>query len=66
MESNNAKAQDKTLWNVIRTDDEAIQDHLGKNLQGSVEDTLNTLLDAEAERLCDVDRYNRTDTWTGS
>lgn len=42
----------KTLGNVIRIDDERIQDHLKHIVRGSVETTLNALLKAEAERLC--------------
>jgi len=50
-----------SLSNVIRIDDERIQDHLGKIVRGSVEDTLNALLEAEAERLVDAGRYERTE-----
>ena len=49
----------KPLSNVIRIDDERIQEHLGKIVRGSVEDTLNALLDAEADRLCNAGRYER-------
>ncbi len=60
----------KALSNVIRIDDERIQDHLGKIVRGSVEETLNALLDAEADRLCKAERYERTearqDTRAGS
>ncbi len=60
----------KPLTNVIRIDDERIQDHLGKIVRGSVEETLNALLEAEAERLCNAERYERTqarrDTRAGS
>ena len=60
----------KGLSNVIRIDDERIQDHLGKIVRGSVEDTLNALLDAEADRLVGAGRYERTegrrDTRAGS
>ena len=59
-----------TLGNVVRIDDERIQDHLGKIVRGSVEDTLNALLDAEAQRLCNASCYERTearqDTRAGS
>ena len=41
----------KGLSNVIHIDDERIQDRLGKIVRGSVEETLNALLDAEADRL---------------
>ena len=50
----------KPLSNVIRIDDERIQDHLGKIVRGSVEETLNALLEAEAARLCNAERYERT------
>ena len=60
----------KALSNVSRIDDERIQDHLGKIVRGSVEETLNALLDAEADRLCKAERYERTeareDTRAGS
>jgi len=49
-----------SLSNVIRIDDERIQDYLGEIVRGSVEDTLNALLDAEAERLVGTGRYERT------
>ncbi len=35
----------KALGNVIRIDDERIQDHLKHVVRGSVEETLNALLD---------------------
>ena len=66
MEKDNTKA----LSHVIRIDDERIQDHLGKVVRGSVEETLNALLDAEADRLCNAERYERSeacrDTRAGS
>jgi putative transposase len=56
--------------NVIRIDEERIRDHLGRIVRGTVEDTLNALLDAEADRLCNATRYERTgarrDTRAGS
>ena len=65
-----AEDNTKALSNVIRIDDERIQDHLGKIVRGSVEETLNALLDAEADRLCRAERYERTearqDTRAGS
>ncbi len=51
----------RPLGNVIRIDDERIQDHLKHIVRGSVEETLNALLDAEAERLVGAGRYERTD-----
>lgn len=53
---------DKTqLGNVIKIDDARIQDHLGKIVRGSVEETLNALLDAEADQLVGADRYARSE-----
>jgi putative transposase len=56
--------------NVVRIDEERIKDHLGRIVLGTVEDTLNALLDAEADRLCGATRYERTearrDTRAGS
>ena len=54
-------AQDNTtpLGSVIHIDDERIQDHVGRIVHGSVEETLNALLDAEADRLVGAGRYER-------
>src|ERR1700720_4693518 len=48
------------LGNVITIDDERIKRHLDRVVRGSVEDTLNALLDAEADRLCNAQRYERS------
>src|SRR6516162_523657 len=47
------------LGNVITIDDERIKNHLDRVVRGSVEETLNALLDAEANRLCNAQRYER-------
>ncbi len=60
----------KALGNVIRIDDERIQDHPKHVVRGGVEETLNSLLDAEADRLVGAARYERSearqDTRAGS
>ena len=48
------------LNNVITIDDERIKNHLERVVRGSVEETLNALLDAEADRLCNAQRYERS------
>jgi len=62
--------RDASLGNVIRIDDEKIRDHLGRMVRSSVEETLNALLDAEADRFCNAGRYERSqarrDTRAGS
>ena len=49
------------LNNVITIDDERIKNHLDQVVRGSVEETLNTLLEAEADRLCNAQRYERSE-----
>src|SRR5262244_495498 len=48
------------LNNVITIDDERIRSHLDRVVRGTVEETLNALLDAEADRLCNAQRYERS------
>ncbi len=50
----------KNLSKVIQIDEKQIQEHLGELVRGSVEDTLNQLLDAEADRFCNASRYEHT------
>src|ERR1700680_312731 len=58
------------LSQVIQIDEGKIQEHLGEVVRSTVEDTLNAMLDAEADRLCRAERYERTearkDTRAGS
>ena len=42
------------LNNVITIDDERIKSPLDRVVRGSVEETLNALLEAEADRLCNA------------
>ena len=60
----------KDLGQVIRIDDERLRDYLRNVVRGSVEETLNAMLEAEAEQLCNAGRYERTearrDTRAGS
>ena len=55
---------------VIQVDEKPIQDHVGQMVRATVEETLNQLLDAEADRLCGARRYERSpdrlDTRAGS
>jgi len=37
-----------------RSDDDRIKSHLDRVVRGIVEETLNALLDAEADRLCNA------------
>ncbi|MGH9482268.1 MAG: IS256 family transposase [Terriglobales bacterium] len=55
---------------VIQIDERPIQEHLGEMVRATVEETLNGLLEAEAERICGAGRYERSpdrlDTRAGS
>lgn len=51
----------KKLGNVIEINNSEIQDHLGELVRGTVEETLNSMLDAEADTLCNAARYERTE-----
>jgi hypothetical protein len=68
----------ETVQDVTRTDigrpivtvnEEEVRDHLAELVRGSVEQTLNQLLDAEADDLCGAKRYEhsheRVDTRAG-
>ena len=54
----------------IEIDEARIKDHLGEMVRGTVEEALNAMLDAEADRLCGAARYERSearrDTRAGS
>lgn len=46
---------------VVQIDEVRIQAHLDEVVRATVEETLNGLLDAEADRLCGARKYERTD-----
>ena len=55
------KKYTRKLGKVIQIDENQIQEHLGELVRGTVEETLNKLLDAEADQLCNAERYERTE-----
>ena len=50
----------KKLENVISINQDQVKEHLGEIVRSTVEETLNGLLDAEADHLCNAKRYERT------
>ena len=60
----------KAISGVIKFDEKEIQKHIDGLVRQSVEDTLNALLNAEADAICNAGRYQRTpdrlDTRAGS
>src|SRR3954469_6777321 len=61
---------EKPMGQGIQIDEARIRDHLGEMVRGTVEETLNAMLDAEADQLCGAGRYERSqarqDTRAGS
>jgi transposase-like protein len=60
----------KKTGKIIQIDEEGVKDHLGQIVKGTVQETLNAMLDAEADQLCNAQRYERSaerkDTRAGS
>ena len=54
----------KTLNKIIKINEAKIQTHLDTMVRNTVEQTLNDLLDAEADQLCNARRYERTEART--
>lgn len=70
MEPTGAASRTKALGSVVQINDDKIQAHLDEVVRSTVEETLNVLLDAEADRLCGAKRYEhseeRKDTRAGT
>ena len=47
---------------IIRIEEEQLSKYVDKVVRGTVEETLNALLNAEADRLCRARRYEHTET----
>jgi len=45
---------------IIEVNEEKIKQHLGEFVRGTVEETLNTLLDEEADAICNAQKYEHT------
>ena len=55
---------EKNLSNVIKIDQAQVQEHLDELVRSTVEETLNGMLDAEADQLCNAQRYEHTEART--
>lgn len=49
---------------IIELNERVIRDHLGEMVRSTVEDTLNRMLDVEADRFCNAEKYQRTEART--
>ena len=57
-----AQEQCNTKGNtIIQINEQQIKEHLGEIVRGTVQETLNALLDEEASRLCNARRYERSE-----
>ena len=67
---NVAQENEKAIPGAIKIDEKEIRTHLDGLVRQSVEDTLNALLNAEADAICQASRYQRSpdrqDTRAGS
>ncbi|OKO73867.1 hypothetical protein [Bradyrhizobium sp. NAS96.2] len=48
------------MGQVIQIDEAQIRDHRAEMVRGTIEETLNAVLEAEADQLCGAARYGRT------
>jgi len=69
-ESGKEGTEFQSIASAIQIDPEKVRAHVDEVVRGTVEQTLNALLDAEADRLCNAGRYERSpdrqDTRSGS
>jgi len=67
---NVAQETEKTIAGAIKVDEKEVMDHLDGLVRRSVEDTINELLNTEADAICNASRYQRSpdrqDTRAGS
>lgn len=57
----NSKARGRAKRAIVEVNEAEIASHVDEVVRGTVEETLNALLDAEADRLCQARRYERTE-----
>ena len=58
--SNDTKPEDR----IVSINESLVKDKLGELVRVSVEDTLNQMLDTEADLLCNADKFERTESRT--
>ena len=61
MEPTEVGSETKALGSVVQIDEGKIQAHLDQVVRSTVEETLNALLDAEADQLCGARKYERAE-----
>ncbi|MBD3314963.1 MAG: IS256 family transposase, partial [Chitinivibrionales bacterium] len=48
------------MGKIIEINEQEVTDHLGTLVRGTVEETLNAMLDAEADQICNAGRYEHS------
>ncbi len=64
MQDSTSATAEKNLSQIIKIDEGQVQQHLGEMVRSTVQETLNAMLDAEADHLCNAQRYERTEART--
>jgi len=59
-EATMAEDNSAPLTGAIRVDEQSLRGHIDEAVRSSVEETLNALLDAEADEICGAQRYERS------
>jgi hypothetical protein len=59
-QTNLNQKEDFMSGKIIEINEEKIKDHLGSFVKNTVEETLNAMLDAEADAICNAQRYERS------
>jgi transposase-like protein len=54
------ETKEASFSDVIRIDEQQVRSHVDELVRATVEETLNSLLDAEADELCGAKRYERS------
>lgn len=52
--------EDKKAKKIIDINEHLVKDHLGEMVRSTVEETLNQMLDAEASRICNAQKWERS------
>lgn len=57
---NVVRENEKSIKGLIKVDEKEVKDHLHTLVRRSVEETINSLLDAEADAICKAGQYKRS------
>ena len=52
-----AQETEKSIINAIKNNEKEVGDHLNRLVRQSVKNTINSLMDAEADAICNAGRY---------